>query len=271
MKLCVLGSGSRGNAILMQAGSTRILVDAGFAPRTIGRRLEMIGVAPQSISAVVVTHEHIDHSRGAAGAAKRWGWTVFATAGTVGACLDLAETPVQTIGLTGHFSIDDFEIDTVRTSHDADEPVAVVATCRATGARAAIVYDLGLMTENVHRAVDRADVLVIESNHDPEMLRNGPYPRILQRRIASRHGHLSNRSAAIATARCVHRDLKQVVLAHLSEVNNTPEIAGTAMREALRRTTFRGQVTAAVQDFPSATVGVAGSRRFVPVQLSLGL
>ncbi|HVF39064.1 MAG TPA: MBL fold metallo-hydrolase [Gemmatimonadaceae bacterium] len=271
MKLCVLGSGSRGNAILMQAGTTKILIDAGFAPRTLSRRLETIGVDPRSISAVVLTHEHFDHARGAAISAKKWGWSVFATAGTTGASLDLVETPVHTISSSGNFTIDDFELHTARTSHDADEPVAVIATCRQTGARAAIVYDLGVMTEELNRSIQDLDVLVIESNHDPEMLRNGPYPWSLQRRIASRHGHLNNRSAGVAAARCAHRGLKHVILAHLSETNNTPSIAIDTMRIALSRTAFKGEVVASRQDAASATIGVAGSRRFVPVQLSLGI
>lgn len=271
MKLCVLGSGSRGNAILMQAGTTRILVDAGFAPRAMARRLGAIGVDPASISAVIVTHEHTDHAKGAAAGAARWGWRVFATPGTRAASVSLAKTPVQTISSSGSFTIGDIELMTVGTSHDADEPIAVVASCPVTGSRAAIVYDLGVMTEAVQRAVAGVNVLVLESNHDVAMLRNGPYPVSLQRRIASRHGHLSNQAAGRAAVRCSHRGLAHVVLAHLSEINNTPAVATEAMLRALARTEFRGTVTAAGQDAPSATISATRSKHFGSDQLSLGL
>lgn len=271
MKLCVLGSGSRGNAILIQAGATRILVDAGFATRTMARRLGSIGVDPASISGVIVTHEHADHAKGAAAAAARWGWHVFATRGTTAASLSLSRATVQTILSSGSFRIGDIELTTVGTSHDADEPIGVVASCPVTGLRAAIVYDLGVITEAVQQALAGVNVLVLESNHDLAMLRNGPYPISLQRRIAGRHGHLSNQAAGRAAARCSHPGLAHVVLAHLSEINNTPAVATEAMRQALARTQFRGAVTAANQDAPSATISAIRAWRFGSDQLSLGL
>ena len=267
----MLGSGSRGNAVLMQSGNTRILVDAGFGPRTIAKRLLSIGVSPSSIQAVVVTHEHIDHARGVATGAARWGWQIYATAGTQGACLEFAEAGARTLVANETMTIGDFDIQPVAISHDATEPVAMIATDSTNGVRAAIVYDLGVMTESVQRALERVEILVIESNHDGEMLRNGPYPASLKRRIASSHGHLSNRAAGVAAARCAHRDLSHVVLAHLSETNNTPGIATACMKSALSRTAFRGSIVAAGQDAPSQTVGASRSSGFAAVQLSLGL
>ncbi len=271
MKLCVLGSGSRGNAVLMQSGDTRILIDAGFGPRTMARRLSRISVDPRSIEAVVVTHEHIDHVRGSVSGARKWGWTIHATAGTRAAWLPLSESDAQVMTAGDQFSIGEIDIATVHTSHDATEPVAVIATGRSSGVRAAVVYDLGVMTESLRHALERVDILVLESNHDSNMLRNGPYPASIKRRIASREGHLSNRAAGIAAAECSHRGLSHIVLAHLSEINNTPHTATESMSDALRKTPFRGLIVASSQDRPSRTVSADRHAAFGPAQLSLPL
>lgn len=271
MKLCVLGSGSRGNAVLLQSGNTRLLIDAGFGTRTIAKRLHSIGVDPRSISAVIVTHEHTDHAKGAAAGAARWGWQIFATAGTSGASLTLGDSQAHTLVANQPVKIGDAEVWPISTSHDATDPVAVVATDMTNGVRAAIVYDLGLITEPLQKAIEHVEMLVIESNHDSEMLRNGPYPVSLKRRIAGIHGHLSNRAAGAAAARCAHRGLAHVVLAHLSEINNTPLTAAGSMQRVLSRTAFRGTITAAAQDKPSRPLSASRSAAFCAVQLSLGL
>jgi phosphoribosyl 1,2-cyclic phosphodiesterase len=271
MKLCVLGSGSKGNAVLMQAGTTRVLVDAGFSARTIAKRLSAIGVDPRSIEALVITHEHDDHAKGAVSCAKKWGWQIYATEGTKGASLGLAEADTRSVASNGTIAIGDIEIRTVAVSHDAEEPIAIVATGKPNGVRAAIVYDLGVVTETVANAIERVEILILESNHDGEMLRNGPYPVSVQRRIAGREGHLSNRSAALAAAACAHPGLAHVVLAHLSEVNNTPRLAFETMERVLKRTVFRGQITPGAQDAPSRTISAAKAREFAASQLSLGL
>ncbi len=271
MKLCVLGSGSKGNAVLLQSGNTRLLIDAGFGTRTIAKRLLSIGVDPRSIHAVVVTHEHTDHAKGAAAGAARWGWQIYATAGTRGASLSLVDSPTHTLVANETVTIGDAEIHAISTSHDATDPVAVIATNITNGVRAAIVYDLGVMTEPLHKAIEHVEILVIESNHDGEMLRMGPYPASLKRRIAGSHGHLSNRAAGMAAARCAHRGLSHVVLAHLSEINNTPRIATETMQRALARTAFKGSITAASQCSPCRPVSAARSAAFCAVQLSFSL
>ncbi|MEO8576337.1 MAG: MBL fold metallo-hydrolase [Gemmatimonadales bacterium] len=271
MKLCLLGSGSSGNSVLLQSGQTRILIDAGFGPRTMARRMARVSVDPRSIEAVVVTHEHIDHARGVASGARKWGWTIHATAGTKGAWLPLSESEANVMTVGKSFAIGDIDITAVHTSHDATEPVAIIATGRESGVRTAIVYDLGVMTNSVRAALERVDILVIESNHDPVMLRNGPYPESLKRRIASREGHLSNRAAGIAAAECAHRGLSHVVLAHLSETNNTPQAATESMQNALRKTPFRGMIVTAPQNRPSRAVSVDKAAAFGPAQLSLEL
>jgi len=274
MRLWVLGSGSGGNAVLIETGRTRILVDAGFAPRVLKQRLAIAGFAPESIEAVVVTHEHTDHIKGVASAARKWGWTVVCTAGTRMMCPDWSE--LRTI-LTPHKSsvvIGDFHLETVPVSHDANEPIAVIVTSIEEGARAGIAYDLGHVTDSVSRALDKLDILVIESNHDEGMLRAGPYPPSVQARIRGRFGHLSNRDAARAASQSIHSGLNNIVLAHLSEQNNNPRTALGTVGDSLRRARFKGRLTAAAQNSvvgPICVTAGGGGITTAPIQLALGI
>jgi len=247
MRLWTLGSGSKGNALLLECGDTRVLIDAGFPARTLAARLAAIGVAPGSIAACVMTHEHIDHVRGAASAQAKWGWSLHASAGTVSGAECFADATVTPFATGETLSIGRAEVATVATSHDASEPVGLVVTDRASGVRAAIIYDLGVATTEVREAVRDVDVLVIEANHDEGMLRGGPYPRYLQNRIASRSGHLSNRASAALCVEAAHGGLNHVVLAHLSETNNDHGLATATVTGALGRTRFRGRVSTAAQ------------------------
>ena len=272
MRLWVLGSGSRGNAVLVECGETRVLVDAGFQVRELAKRLSAIGIPPESIRACVITHEHGDHVRGAAAAAAKWKWELHATAGTAQSCGTLAAAPVRTFAAGETFSLGALEIRAVPTPHDAAAPVAIVATSLRSGARAGICYDLGHASDAVRIAMRELDILVLEANHDEEMLRAGPYPPSVQGRIASRFGHLSNRAAAALARQCVTPNLRHVVLAHLSEVCNDHATAQAAVTEALAATRFRGKVHTAAQD---ACVGpfLPRATRCAPSgdQLSLGL
>jgi len=267
----VLGSGSKGNAVLLEAGGTRVLIDAGFSPRGMEKRLGALEVPPGSIEAVIVTHEHTDHVSGVAACAKRWRWRILASAGTWTGCASLAQASVERISTGGKLTIGALDLATIGVSHDANEPMAVVATSRETGARAGIVYDLGVFTEALRRAVHGVDILMIEANHDVEMLRRGPYPRMLQRRIASRHGHLSNDDAAAAASECVHPRLSHVILAHLSQKNNTPRIALETVRAALARTDFAGALAAASQGRVTGPFTPKGMPYRGPLQLQLGI
>ena len=243
----VLGSGSKGNAVLLESEQTRVLIDVGFSSRGMQKRLEAFEIPPKSIEAVIITHEHTDHVGGAPACVKRWGWRVLASAGTRTDCRSLAEVSVETVSPSGKFKVGDLEIRTIGTLHDANEPMAILATSRATGLSAGIVYDLGLFTERLWRAVNDVDILMIEANHDVDMLLHGPYPPVLQRRIASRYGHLSNADSAVAARECAHKRLSHIVLAHLSEKNNTPRVALDTVRAELRKTEFRGSLTTASQ------------------------
>src|SRR5687767_3845303 len=273
MKLWFLGSGSSGNAVLVEAAGSRILVDAGFAPRVLKQRLSAAGVPPESIEAVVVTHEHTDHAKGVAAAAQKWGWTIVSTAGTRMMCPEWSDLRMILTPRRSTVEIGDFRLETFPVAHDASEPIGVIVTCLADGARAGIVYDLGHVSESVLKVMDRLDVLVLEANHDEGMLRTGPYPMSVQMRIGGRFGHLSNRMAAQTASQCIHAGLNNIVLAHLSENCNDPRTALKTVGDSLRRARFKGRLTAASQD---RVVGpfIAGGGCAVaaaPVQLGLGL
>ena len=270
MKVWVLGSGSRGNATVIDDGSTRVLIDAGFSRRELKRRLALAGVPPESIEAVIVTHEHSDHVCGAARAARRWKWTVHATPGTVAGAGELIEANVRTFDAGATLAFGTMTVLTIPTSHDASDPIAVVATNTMSGARAAVVLDLGRMTTPLRDAIRDSEILVLESNHDEYLLARGPYPISVQRRIASGTGHLSNRESGIVARACAHSGLQHLVLAHLSEQCNTPDHALASASAALARSRFRGRITAASQDAVHGAF-VATRRGGRSVQLALGL
>jgi phosphoribosyl 1,2-cyclic phosphodiesterase len=274
MRLWVLGSGSGGNAVLIETMRSRILVDAGFSPRVMKRRLAVAGVAPESIEAVVVTHEHADHMNGVAAAARKWGWTIVSTAGTRMMCPEWANLRTILTPRKSSVVVGDFHLETVPVSHDANEPIAVIVTSLGEGARAGIVYDLGHVGESVSRALDKLDILVIEANHDEGMLRAGPYPPSLQARIRGKFGHLSNRDAAQAASESIHAGLNNIVLAHLSEKNNNPRTALGTVGDSLRRARFKGRLTAASQSSVIGPISVAAGTTTdgaAPIQLALGL
>jgi phosphoribosyl 1,2-cyclic phosphodiesterase len=247
VRLWSLGSGSSGNALLIECDDERILIDCGFGTRTIKNRLAVAGVDPRSISACLVTHEHADHISGVARAAAKWQWPIFATAGTATAA-ELLDVAVTTISPREKIQLVRMTIDVVPTPHDATESVGFVVTSMGTGARAAVFTDIGHVTSAVRKACADVNVLVLESNHDNEMLRWSSYPPFLQRRIASRVGHLSNPNAADLIGHSVHSGLQHVVLAHLSQECNTPRAALDASTPVLKKTRFRGRLTAAPQD-----------------------
>ena len=272
MRMWVLGSGSRGNAVLLESATGRLLVDAGFGLRILQSRLAAIGIAPESIAHCVITHEHKDHVQGATQAAARWGWTLHASAGTIEAHPPLAAANAHTFKAGDTLALQGFSVETVRTPHDARESVAVVATSLACGTRAGICYDLGHAPDRVRDAMQGLDLLVLEANHDSDMLRAGPYPPSVCDRIAGRYGHLSNAAAGTLARQLAAPALRHVVLAHLSESCNAPETAASGVREALARTRFRGAITPAVQDaVVGPFVASAGRPAVRAQQLTLGL
>jgi phosphoribosyl 1,2-cyclic phosphodiesterase len=273
VQVWVLGSGSAGNAVLVESADTRVLIDAGFPVRELAKRLASIGVSGDSIAGVIVTHEHNDHVRGVCAAAKRWDWRVYASTGTISGYSLLKEICAQPFAAGATLELGDLSVHTVRTPHDGTEPVAVLATARSTGARAGIIYDLGHVPASYRKTFERLDILVLESNHDEAMLRAGPYPPTVQSRIGGSYGHLSNRRAGLFARENVHAGLAQLVLAHLSERCNDPAIALASMRDALARTAFRGAITTSLQSVACGPFSAGrGSRAWLAgTQLSLDL
>lgn len=272
----MLGSGSRGNAILVDGSAGSLLVDAGFGVRTLAKRFETAQRNPADVGALLLTHEHVDHACGAAAACDRWSWTVHASAGTHAALAVQPNGAPSDVGLlpaSGAGSLCGFTIDHAPLPHDATDCRAFVLTDDASGARVGIVLDAGHVPEGLPSLLDRLDLLVVESNHDDDMLANGPYPWPLKQRISGGSGHLSNVVAAELAAACAHRGLKSVVLAHLSETNNTPDLAISTTRAALRKAGWkRDSVMAAPQRLPLSPVRADGGvGRQVATQLALGL
>lgn len=248
MNVTILGSGSRGNAVVLEADGARVLVDAGFTARTLATRMAAADIAPESIGAVLLTHEHTDHVSGACTAARKWGWKVFATPGTIAGTPGLGALRPVAVDPGEALQLDTMHVRCVRTPHDASEPVAVVVDVPSSGTRLGIAYDLGHVPARIEQAMRQLDALILESNHDEEMLRAGPYPKVVQDRIAGADGHLSNRAAAELARRVAHGGLRHVVLAHLSEHNNTPEVAQATVGLSLRATAFRGALSVARQN-----------------------
>jgi phosphoribosyl 1,2-cyclic phosphodiesterase len=256
--------------VLVECDGSRLLIDCGFGTRTLAGRLRAVGVAPESIEGCLITHEHSDHVRGAAAAAKRWGWGIYATPGTRQAP-ELADTPVHVFqpGMTVEFPR--MTVSTTSTPHDANQSVGFVVESRSTGARAGLFYDIGHVSRNIAQACESLDILVLESNHDDHMLEHGPYPRWLQRRIGSRFGHLSNRAAGEFARAALGKSVRHLVLAHLSENCNTPAVAMDSMREALKGSRFRGSLTPAKQDAVVGPILPSAARAEAPMQYALGL
>lgn len=272
----MLGSGSRGNAILVDGSEGSLLVDAGFGVRTLAKRFEAAQRVPDDVGALLLTHEHVDHACGAAAAGDRWSWTVHASAPTLAAlAVQASGAPALTAPFapSGTAQVCGFGVEHMPVPHDAVDCRALVLTDTQSGARIGIVLDAGHVPEELPAFLDRLDVLVLESNHDSALLTNGPYPWPLKQRISGGQGHLSNADAAQLAAACAHRGLRSVVLAHLSETNNTPELALSATREALRKASWkRDSVTAAPQRLPLSPIRTDGGvGRPAATQLALGL
>jgi phosphoribosyl 1,2-cyclic phosphodiesterase len=272
MRMTVLASGSKGNSTVVSTERTRILVDAGLSCRELLKRMQMAEEDPSSLDALLVTHEHQDHVQGVAVLARKLGIPVYFTRATHRAWMRwmmpnkrmtyaawlerrkqaaaaVEETPecsepeapqadpcrlpgVEYFTAGSPFSIGDIAITPFTIPHDAADPVGFVFA--AQGIRMAIATDLGYLPPNVKMAIRNCDVLMIESNHDLEMLRDGPYPWSVKQRVMSRVGHLSNEAVSDFLEKNYDGNASYVVLAHLSECNNLPELARVTAERALR-------------------------------------
>ena len=272
MKVSVLGSGSKGNSILAVGGDTRVLIDAGFSAKDLERRLLLVDVSPEEIDAIVVTHDHRDHTSGAGVFGRRHGTPVFLTEPTLEACRKLfrGEEDLRSYRPGVPFAIGHLSIEPFLTVHDARDPVAIAVMDLDTGMKLGVATDLGRPTAQVRHALAESDLLILEANHDPSLLHQGPYPPSVKSRIASSHGHLSNEAAAQLALELLHPRLACVVLAHLSFECNRPDLAESVVGTALRGAGYRGLLRVAQQGFPTEIMDLQEMRRRLdPDQLTL--
>jgi len=233
VRFACLGSGSEGNGLLVEVGSTRVLVDCGFGVRDTVARLRRLGVEPETLTAILVTHEHSDHIGGVAAFAARYDTPVWLTFGTLSTVEERLSVLPRVLGFDSHdpFAIDDVMVEPFPVPHDAREPVQFILSdgCWRLG----ILTDIGVSTAHVEATLSGCDALLLECNHDVDMLAHGDYPYPLKQRIAGRFGHLDNGSAADLLSHLDNSKLKHVFAAHLSQQNNTRELARAALARAL--------------------------------------
>jgi len=233
VRFASIGSGSEGNGLVVEAGATRILIDCGFGLRDTAARLARIGVAPESLDAILVTHEHTDHICGVPAFAARHRIPIWLTFGTLTVAGNHFSDSERVYGFDSHdtFAIGDLEIRPFPVPHDAREPVQFVISDGAF--RVGIVTDLGTSTPYVEASLTGCDALVLECNHDVALLAASDYPVSLKARIAGRFGHLDNDCAGTLLAAIDTARLQHILAAHLSQHNNTPDRARAALAGAL--------------------------------------
>jgi phosphoribosyl 1,2-cyclic phosphodiesterase len=240
VRICVLGSGSRGNSTLIATERTRLLVDAGFSKKDTYRRLANAGERTDGFDAIVISHEHSDHINGLQSLAIDLKAPIYISAPTREVIRwDPRVNALEEISAGKKFSVGDIEITPFSIPHDAVDPVAF--TFESQGIKVGVVTDLGYIPEVVKQRVQGCHCLVFESNHDLEMLKVGPYPWYVKQRVMGRHGHLSNNATAEFLGADFDGVAQVLVLAHLSENNNHPEIARMSAEEALNARNGRGR------------------------------
>jgi phosphoribosyl 1,2-cyclic phosphodiesterase len=239
IEVTVLGSGSSGNATLVRSKRTAILIDAGFSLRQIKLRMAGAKFDPGDLDAVIVSHEHIDHVCGLRVLCKRHRLPVYTSEATslAGRFEEQGIEKVEAVRAGEEFKVGDIEIKPFSVPHDAADPLGFIV--RGNGVVLGHVTDLGYAPELTAFHLQDCNILVLESNHDPEMLINGPYPWPLKQRILSRTGHLSNNDSADLVGRVISSELAAVFLAHLSQQNNTPELALAAHKAVVGATRGR--------------------------------
>ncbi len=251
LSVCMLASGSKGNSIHISDGYTSILLDAGLSGVEIERRLKRAGYCPEQISAIVVSHEHSDHIKGVGILSRRYKLPVYISGETRKCSQDilgnLPETVLFQCGNT--FRINTLTIRPFSLSHDAADPAGFIFS--NGNIKIGIATDLGIATSMVKSHLKDCQALILEANHDPDMLINGPYPWPLKQRVKGKTGHLSNTDSGVLVKELHHEKLTHVILAHLSETNNTPEKALNEVGLAIQHT--RTKLFVAEQNRCSAT------------------
>jgi phosphoribosyl 1,2-cyclic phosphodiesterase len=235
LRFASIGSGSKGNCLVAEVGNTRVLLDCGLSPRETERRLAGIGLAPSDISGILVTHEHDDHAGQAFPFAALHRIPVWLTYGTQVAMAESGKVPgdIDTRTILGRdaFAIGDLQVQPYTVPHDAREPVQFVLSDGAF--RLGVLTDIGASTTHVEATLSGCDALVLETNHDADMIWDGDYPKWLKERITGPFGHLSNLQAERLLAALDQSKLKHVFAAHLSQHNNRPDLAREALARAM--------------------------------------
>ncbi len=237
MRFCSLGSGSEGNALIVEvsdgASTSRVMMDCGFGLGETEERLARVGLAPQDLDAIVVTHEHSDHIGGVARFARKHLVPVWLTHGTARVLSERAIPSALLRYVDPHatFEVGNVEVTPYTVPHDAYEPVQYVFSDGAS--RLGVLTDVGSTTEHIEESLSGCAALVLEANHDLSMLMEGPYPYSLKQRVSGRFGHLDNAAAGALLGRLLHSGLKHVIAAHLSRQNNTPMLAQQAFADVL--------------------------------------
>lgn len=239
MRFASLGSGSAGNATIVQVNNSRLLLDCGFSVRELIIRLQKLAVEPHQLNGIVVTHEHDDHAKGAFKFAAKFNIPVWLSYGTFKMCERyLPETHALTINIVDShtcFSVDDIQVTPFPVPHDAREPTQF--TFSDGQSKLGILTDVGCSTPHIERVLSGCDALMLECNHDLTMLEKGPYAKPLKDRVGGRLGHLDNQTAAALLSKLDNTKLKHIVAAHLSAKNNTPELAKLALSQILNTDT----------------------------------
>ena len=234
LAVCVLASGSKGNAIYISDGFTAILIDAGLSATEIIRRLKSRGLNPKDLNAILVTHEHSDHIQAVGVLSCQLKLPIYLSRNIKkNVFMGSSVHEIRTFNSGSPFEINNLTVHPFAVSHDAADPVGF--TIVQNGSRIGLATDLGTVTPNLKENLKHCHLLILEANHDPDMLITGPYPWYLKRRIQSRSGHLSNGQSKRLLMQLQHQGLKHVILAHLSQTNNAPQKVLAEISGALTR------------------------------------
>ena len=233
MRFACLGSGSEGNAVVVEAGRSRVLLDCGFSIKETVFRLARLGLTPADLSGIVITHEHSDHIGGVFRFANKFKLPVWLTHGSLTYLSNLDQLLLDARVIDSHdaFAVGDLYIEPFPVPHDAREPIQFVFSDGQH--RLGVLTDTGMITPHITQMLSGCDALVLECNHDANMLANGPYPTSLKQRVGGRFGHLDNNAAADLLRSIDTQQLTHLIAAHLSHKNNLPELARAALAKAL--------------------------------------
>jgi phosphoribosyl 1,2-cyclic phosphodiesterase len=248
LKLASLGSGSRGNALLVEFQQTLLMIDCGLTRAAVEERMKLLGRHPSDLTAVLVTHEHGDHAQGVRALSRRYPVPVWMTAGTAAGGAARGIPQVKTFNCHRPLEIRDLQVCPFPVPHDAREPCQF--TFSGGGRKLGILSDTGHVTAHIRQRLSGCDAVAVEFNHDREALLGGQYPEHLKQRIASQHGHLSNAQAAELVRGIAHPELQWVLALHLSEANNSPQRVRQSLHVAFEETHPAGRHLA-LQDAPS--------------------